>query len=826
MVIFVLLLLNVFLLFFTFSSYTDKKRIILPLAEALSVFLCIYALTSAFLWMFEKFTIDFGLLITTIADIIIFCIVYFRSSVKGRDFFAIGTMKIGHRIFLNRTALFLAVFASIGAYSTFGIGFNDGNAKIQALSILNGNNSLIFEIDEYRNILSGSEYEYFFFDSISNLDTENFTAGYELIESGDSDGNYDKMIGEYGNNPVYPSLLALSAKIFGIKHMAFIQAVFAFCLLAFIDELLKVLHCDWKLRSVLLVLLGVSPIMVYCTHTALVEPVIGFCMIFFIYFLLCKENKMQILSSLGVITFAFLHNSFYTMLPLFLIIYWMYFIHTGKKRHLISSGISVAGYVLSFIYLNIAAKQNTAINYRLGMPFLGEKYYLFVVIISAIAIVCAVALLIIFKVIKPEKLIEFKKRNGKLFFKIFVALASLIPVATTIITCVKKCDSLDDFQNITFIAFIVCSGVILIPYIWIRLVSTKYQLGMKEAAVITTFVYTVFLYSSAMRVTLDGYYYEARYLSSFIPFVILTAGIMLRLFAEYEKYYLPVISVIIMLVPYSAILLSGRADMRIDNEIFEDVLETAERNTDEDTVILIDRSLMKFFYYPIKDMDIAPVYPIDNDYVYEFVFATKDISSNVIYITGGNGDYYRKKGTVLYGSEIITSSFRDEDKSKIFGLPKSIYEENSGRLQVIKLDEMYQMLDYENYKKLEINDIRLRVNDVYIDGEGKAHISASVTNGSEMYYNDRYFISYHIDYETSEDEYESPRTPIGPVTVEDEYSFEFDLTELDESMDVIIDVVEEQVEWYSWRHQVPVVSFIRSADGTFETKVEYRVIGR
>lgn len=812
MFVYFLLLLNVLLPFFAFSSFSDKKRIIVPLAEAISVFLCLYSVTSGIMWMCALFSIELSLLLVTILDLIIFTVRYLRSEVKGIEFFRIKSFRMDYRVLLNRIVIFVAVVLSIGAYSTLRIGFNDGNAQTQAISILNGNNSRVFEVDEYQNIQPESVYEVYFFDTVKNIDIENFTANYWISNSEKEEGKTYRMMGEFGCNPVYPSILALSASVFGTSRMAFIQAVFAFCMFVFVDEILKALKCDWKLRSVLILLLGVSPIIVYSNHTTLIEPIIGFCMVLFTYFLICKDNKLQMLSAVGVVTFAFIHTSVYTMIPLFLILYWMLFIQSGKYRHLISSGIAVFGYVLSFVFLYTFAYKNTSINYRLGMPFFGKYFYLFVVLVVALTIVITTTLIVLTKKIQSEKFINYKKTKGKRIFKIMVAGISIVPIAVAIFTVILDCYSFGDFLKITIISFAVCSGVILIPFILVKLVSARYELGIKEAVIIILYIYTIIIYSSVMKVMIDGYYYDARYLSSFIPFIILAAGMMLRLLKKEEKYFIPVISIIILAIPYTASLLSSNVETRLDREIYDSVVESVETFSDDNTVILIEKNLMKDYYYPLASLSNANVYPIEADYFDSFCFDTSDYSSKVLYITDEKGDNYSERGTTIFAKYNEEYCVNEDNKSKILGLPNEFCERIAGKVQIISFDALYKLLDYEQYEKLTLDKMELTVDNVNIDNN-VAYVTVSLTDKTQLIFNDKYSISYHLEFDDeSENIYDNPRTDTGALIFGD-YTLTFDLSKQKDNMNVIIDVVEEDVEWYSWSHDVPEIVFTEEDEG-------------
>ncbi len=819
---YLLILLDVILLFFTFGSFTDRKRIFIPLAESISAFLCLYIVTSGLMWLFESFNVATCLLVVSFISVCLFIARYFTCSDKGVKFFSYSGIKIDHRIILNKCAIMLALFLSIGTYSTYGIGHNDGNAQALALSILNGNNTHVFEIEEYQNIRAESPYEYFFFDTISNIDTTDFTANYWITDEGSEDGEI-RMMADYGADPVYPSVLALSATIFGFSRMAFIQAVFAFCLFVFVDEILRVLKCDWKLRSVLILLLGVSPIMVYCNHTTLVEPIIGFCMVLFMYYLLCKDDKLQIVSAAGVVAFSFLHSSVYTMLPLFLVIYWMFYIHTRKLRFLAASGIAMLGYIVSFIFLNIVAYENTSINYRLGLRFFKEKYFVFIIIISVIAAIGAMLLVILFNDVDPEKISSFERGKGRVVFKIFVIIASSASIIFMIVTNIIKCDTYKDTLNISFVVFMVCTGIVIMPYIIGRLISGSYTVGIKEAVVIVAFIYTVLLYSSVMKPMLDGYYYETRYLASFIPFVILEAGMMLRMLKEEGKYYIPIIGIILLLFPYTTSLLSAKTDCRMDMNIIEDVIDTVNVKADEDTVILVEKDLMKYFYFPLLKNTVARVYPFEARYINNFCLDTEDVSSKVLYVTNSDGDAFKRKGTIQYLNLNKEYSVSSEDASEIIGLPNAFREQNSEIVQVIEVNKLYQMVDTSNIDIFNMDNVKITVDQIEID-EDIAHVKIALTDKSKLYYNaNKMSLSYHLDYEKSDDVYDNLRIEIDPVMVED-YVMDFDLSQLDENMIVGIDIVEENVAWYSWNHKVPIIRFKKN-DGEWDYYIQYRVMG-
>ncbi|MCR4649496.1 MAG: hypothetical protein K5776_10520 [Lachnospiraceae bacterium] len=815
MFLYFLIFLNICMLFYGFRHILDSKKILVNLAESISVFLCLYMVTSGVMWILEMFTAEFCMLAVTFIIAVFFVIVYIKSPVKGKEFFVLSGVQYDHRTLINRAAIILATVLSVGAYSTMGIGHNDGNAQIRALSILNENNKRTFAVEEFDNIASKSIYETFFYKTVSEIDKEKFTAKY-TIEKDPSGEEKNLMIGDYGCNPVYPSVLALGAKIFGIRRMAFIQALFAFCLFVFTDEILLALKCDWKLRSILVSLLGLSPVIIYSNHTTLVEPVIGFCLVMFLYMLVCKDEKRQLLSILAVFALSVLNAVVYILIPLIFVLYALYYAHTRKKIYLVSAGVSLIGYVLGFVYMSMIAYENTMINYQIGIPFFGDKVFIFVIILSIVAFVSGSILLVSLNDVKEEDIRRFETGIGKKIFKILVTVSAAAFLILVIVQGIMNCHSFKEVTRLTLSAFTICSGVSVIPVILVRLLSTKYDPDEKEAAVIVTFIYTIMLYSAVMKVSIERYYYDARFLASFLPFAIIAGGLALNYLKNEMKYYLPLVGMFILLVPYSATLIANDCEKRMDSEVFFDVIDYVEENADENTVVFVEKNLMKYFYYPLCELTDVRIYPMTADLIEDFVRDTGDNSSNVLYIT--NKDEISKyKHTVEYYKKFYSRRFSETDLSMALGLPNSLKTRLAGTVEILKVEKLSDLLSRFSYSKMDDSDFNLKVENVEVDENNIAHVTLSVTDSDEILYNDVYLLSYHLDYELSEDLYDLPRVLIGPFTVE-KYTYDFSLSGMNEDLTVMFDVLEEGVAWYSWDNDVPVVSFSKDDEGNWTYK--------
>ena len=152
------------------------------------------------------------------------------------------------------------------------------------------------------------------------------------------------------------------------------------------------------------------------------------------------------------------------------------------------------------------------------------------------------------------------------------------------------------------------------------------------------------------------------------------------------------------------------------------------------------------------------------------------------------------------------------------GLPVKFTEGDTETTQVLVFDNLGCILEYDDYDYLRWNEIKMAVTNIEID-EDVATVYVALTDGSRILTDDKYDISFHLDYEVSDDIFECHRIPVGPYVLED-YEFRIDLSGLNEKMTVAFDVVEEGVAWYSYDHEVPAVVFDKDESGRLNCKVE------
>ena len=221
--------------------------------------------------------------------------------------------------------------------------------------------------------------------------------------------------------------------------------------------------------------------------------------------------------------------------------------------------------------------------------------------------------------------------------------------------------------------------------------------------------------------------------------------------------------------------------------------------------------MMKYFYYPLLGKNNVSVYPFDYSLVDTFCFDTKEKPSSVLYITDSIDDEVAEHGKTCFMRENRTNECKEEDISLITGLPNAFHEKYKGDVKVVKFDSLYKLVDYSKVEEIDISALNISVTDVEVDKKENACITISFSEETKMYHNENgYALSYHViseDYEV----YDNPRKELGELIVGD-YTLDYNLSEIKNTATIIVDVIEEGVQWYSYHGKVPAVTFIKNGD--------------
>lgn len=833
--IYFVLILNVILLFFAFNSKEENTKWEIIIAEAISTLVGIYFVTTGLLWLFKIYSITLSMIAVTTVCCGIFAVLLLLNK-DQKNILKISSISVNYKWLISRVVIVLSCILSLGSYSILEIGRNDGNNLTQALFLLNGNNSLNYEIPEYEQILPDSKYSLYFEKSIADLDKDNFSGKYwksekEIVSTESEHKGETKIVsalnGSFGSDVVYASFLSCAMELFGVEKVSYVNVFLIFCTLIFMDSILGNIRCKWKTRTLLVALMGISPLLIYASHTAFYESVVMFCIVAFLYFLICKSGKQKILAALFVVAASFVGVSIYPIIPVLIVICWIKFIFDKEYEYLVCSILISVGYGIAFLLLLLSAYDNTLIVYKQGLFFLNDIQVVITVYFGVVlSLLLSIILWIFYKDDYSEKIRIFIHSQKVLIIKTVFLIIPMTSVIVTVVKGIQSCDSWKDATSLSLVVAATVSGVIIIPTILFGIIKMNYRITSDNLIMLIFFEYGVFVYAALLRPTVGELYLEARFLLPFLPAIIGTSGIIMK---EYKKdnYFIPLIAIIILFLPYSATVINNKTDSANEWQIVLNVMETVKENSEEDTIVLVEKSLMNDFYFPLKSIKELKVYPYDKKIKRDFAKSVDVFGKKVIYVTKDKSNAYKRNERTLYSESNHLYGVNKKDYSPLIGIPMSYSLKKTQEIQVMEINDFSDIFNVTDCKDGDFSYelIDFNVKDIKIENE-IATIKLGITEEKPVLYSNssQIRVSYHLSFDNKEKNiFENARWEIGsgqyinsfPLTVE------IDLSQInDDNVIVTLDAVEEYVEWYSKNHiGCPMIQFMRNANG-WDYKIE------
>ncbi|MBQ8824878.1 MAG: hypothetical protein IJZ64_06585 [Ruminococcus sp.] len=668
-----------------------KQNIVFSSVIGVCLYFCIYVLGSVFLFISDIFTLNRAVAVTGIlCSIGVALTAFFEHRKKGTIHLTpdLSIKPVCIPIIISIICLPLIMNKN----ELFGMGQDQGVYQVVAINILNGLSQRQHDFAEY-HLLTNSEAQATFTEFVhSNL------VGYDISPNDYPDTVYDRNIspvsGIYHGIPTYPAMLALFAKLFGISNMINLQTVFWIGMIFIVHETCRNMNCKASIRVLACALSACAPVVIWVAKSSLTEMFLAVILTLFIFFLTDKKyEKSKWLSILPIIIFGFYHVSFYTILPVFLIIYAGLYLFKREKAYGILLISSVVIYAVSFFSMRHMQPFYTMNNYRNIFVF-GINVFNLPVVVS---IVCAVLLLftIGYVWLLKRKSIGFssenfceKAKNCRLA-QIFIILLLVLPTAYCIIKAILNVENLQELRYVTVYGFVVQTGLLLIPVAMLTaLFKTKKILQSPEILVsFAMFVYCILIYSALLRPSIQYYYYYSRYMAPFIPVAVIFGAVMLNTWKKRTAISSVLITAvgILSLSPYTHFIASEKDDTRSQWQILEDITSIITA----DDCLIIDNNLAPAFYLPIRNITGADSYPIIGDIQNQMENYSKNYS-HVYYLTN---DVTKITETDNYSCKYYNTVHHSEDDLT-----------NSGNLFVLptdflKYDEpicLYRFLTFEN----------------------------------------------------------------------------------------------------------------------------------
>lgn len=632
---FLLSVVSVGILCYVFGCLTLKLDHLKCFVCGLTAFFCEYVLVSGILFFFDGFHIDWTLWIQFVLNLGFLGLAIWKGSFSAEPF-----QFKKYRLFLAVFVLLLPIGLSGNGF--FGMGQDQGVYQVKALFLMKDKTEKQIFYDEVDKLETEEEKEAFVEDVFRY-------PGYDRYELkwwfNSEEDKVNDTSGYFHGVQTFPALLAWSGTLFGVENMMLCQMFFLFLFLAFISFVCdEITEREWVKLPVLLTA-GFSPITLWVAKSALTEMFLALLFVMFFYFLKKGKGRTVWFSLLPLLTYSFFHVTIYTMLPMFVCIYVLYFLKTGQRRYLYAGIANVTGFLLGFLVMLRVNPTYTTNNYfhRLGfLSFLNERNLpFFIMCICGIAILLHVCL---FFVKKPkEEWINrfFDGRLFKILLLLFAAGCGLV------IFLRMDCD----LQHLTIVGYVMMSGVIMLPvigglFLWNFFKEKGFMADTFKTAVFFGFLYVILLYSAVFRVEVKHYYYYGRYLLPYLPLI----GFVFAYLAKKLRWYL-LLGITLFaggfFVKYDALLYAEQDDTRLTWETLAGILENIEDGGK--TAVFVDEEVGIIYRLSVKGWTNADTYLVFDD-LDEKLDAVLDEYDRVYYIT--------QKEDVDFGAYIFREKVR------------------------------------------------------------------------------------------------------------------------------------------------------------------------
>lgn len=580
--------------------------------SVIDYFMC-YVLVSGFLFWINFYSIKKAAVLTFLIVFSLFVYMIKRSGIHTKKIYS-GIKSV----YMSLIVVFVLAIFNRGNFGYFGMGQDQGVYQVEAVNLYYNIPMKGVIVDEYDELPEGKYKDYYL-----DMVMRGMEGGYDLLKNSTYvPGVSTKKIssqaeGLWHGIPTYPSILALTAKIFGIENMHVLGTIFFICLLCITEFILDRSGVHKIVRALSIVLLGLSPEVIWIKKSTLTEGFLAVLVVTYLYYMSASNKKEWKKSVFPVVTYCYFHVSAFTMMPIFVINYWLMYFRTKDKGYLKCAQIIIAGYVSGFFMMWTVQPRYTLLNYRGAVKIVPLNMFIPLVILAGI-----VSWTLTHYLAKRGNKINFNDKQITSVIKYVCAAGALFILGFALYNQY----STQDFIMQTLICYAVLSGVVLLPVLFIEILKNRYELDNKLLVVLTMFTWCIIIYSAVMKRNVQFYYYYSRYLMPFISIIIILFALLIR------RYYYQVLCLlvgIILMLPYAETLRVNKDDTRMQWSCLTDIIHSA----DGATAVLLDQDLGFALYYPLKASIKAKVYPVPDTYEETLKYIPESNLSKLIYIS-------------------------------------------------------------------------------------------------------------------------------------------------------------------------------------------------
>jgi hypothetical protein len=631
-----------------------KVVLIKNICMGMVYFLLCFSIVSGSLFGLNAYSMPRSYVILLIIALAAIAILYFLNYGSRQK------MKEIERIAYFPKALFVLMvigcILTANKFDFFGMGQDQGVYQTKALLLMAGHNDNQYDLRAYNALESENDKNDFIKFSKGKGAVGNIK-GFYIFADNSNRGTVSPteqnspVSGFFHGAQVFPALLSISGKIFGIGGIMYIQTLLYLLALVLIWLIMDVNLALNKLTSIVITgLYIISPVILWVSKSALTEMFLCLCVLSFLFFITSDETSDQKMLWLPIAAYSFFHPTIYTLMPLFGLLFIGFFNQKKKRLDLLVSAIvSVVSYTCGFLAMSYSSPQYTFDVYGVGLkpflslvgvshPYFGLSGVVLAVSFTAILILSA-AWFICSKVeikINSKLLLSFIKITVILCMIVIAikwfAMSFVAPSASDRWKSYKDHGLMASVFHLCFVAYMVASCfVILIPLTIGFIRKNNVFIAEKIFPITVMCLYTVFIYSAFMRVEIPYYYYYSRYLAPFVPIVLILGGICVNGFCKKTIAAIALFGMLPALWFSSAFLFSG-GDGSIDFKTLEKIIARVN-SLDDDAVVNLSAPLIQQLYFPLDGLTTKTILPEirkNNSYI----ISNESISNANIFTTG------------------------------------------------------------------------------------------------------------------------------------------------------------------------------------------------
>ncbi len=527
-------------------------------------FFGLYICVSEFLFLLDIFTIQKAILAECILAVLFLVVLL----IKKRRFQFVYPRK---ELIVFLLICMAGVFLSWHKYEYYGMGQDQGDYQTRAIFLMGG--------------VTENEIEF-----------EGYT--YQVAEN-----NEGATARTFHGMPSFPAVLALWGSVFGLGNMVSVQTVFLVLFLLILYYIGGILKFKLDTKILVLLLAAVSPVILWVSKSSLTEMYLAVIMAAFIYYILDDSEKVNVwLSAFPVLVFSCYHISLYTLMPMFVVLYFMMYMYTGDRRFLIVQCFNTGSFLAGVAVIYHINKLYCISNFVPAFLWpIDQDNFLFVCV-GAVAGVAAMSAALYFVPLTTVRI-----AIGRIRLKSWLGKGTA--VAILVLLCMNLYMGRGKLGDLTLAGYLFATGFIVLPFaIALLLFNLAKRQGwiwdIKNMVITWLFFYCILVHTTFFRNEIFDYYYYSRYIVPFISILLLAFGLLFNQVCSGAKMAAGVAAAA-ALFPSDALLFTKLDDTRIEWDCLE---ETAECVDQEDAAVIVEKDLEYAFLFPLNAMSKADVY--------------------------------------------------------------------------------------------------------------------------------------------------------------------------------------------------------------------------